>query len=227
MLKLTGLTKFYKDKTIFRSTHFEAKPSQITLLHGTSGIGKTTLLDIIAGLKTFQEGTYLWQEDNLSKANDEEMSAFRGDVVGYIPQDFALIGDYTVLENLILPAFYHSKQSKSDIEKQVLVLSKRLGIEEILDKKVRNISGGQKQRTAIARALVGEKDLLLADEPTANLDKDNLATVFELLQEQKSAGRTIIISTHDDRLRGVADRIYTIENYRLYLEEMEDASTKT
>lgn len=219
MLRLDGIKKSYKDNTIFRAITFEAKASQITLLYGASGIGKTTLLDIIAGLKSFQDGRYLWQEQNLSAVTDEIMSKFRGNTIGYIPQDFALINDYTVRENLILPTLYQTEKSDSEVASQISKLAKRLGIEDILDKKVKQISGGQKQRVAIARALIGDKALLLADEPTANLDKENIAIVCELLLEQKLSGRTIVIATHDDRLRQLADRIYTIENHKLHLEE--------
>ncbi|MCU9534178.1 ABC transporter ATP-binding protein [Streptococcus sp. CSL10205-OR2] len=219
MLRLDGIKKSYKDKTIFQTITFEAKANQITLLYGASGIGKTTLLDIIAGLKSFQDGHYLWQEQNLSAVTDEVMSKFRGNTIGYIPQDFALINDYTVRENLILPTLYQTEKSDSEVASQVNKLAKRLGIEDILDKKVKHISGGQKQRVAIARALIGDKALLLADEPTANLDKENIAIVFELLLEQKLSGKTIIIATHDDRLRQLADCIYTIENHKLHLEE--------
>lgn len=218
MLKITGLTKSYKDKSIFRSANFEASPGELTLLYGASGLGKSTLLEIIAGLTPFQSGTYLWKKEDLSKANDDIMSAFRGDIIGYIPQDFALIGDYTVLENLILPSLYHSEKSRVEMEKRANQLAKHLGIAELLSQKAKQISGGQKQRVAIARALVGEYDLILADEPTANLDNNNFTLIVELLQEQKEAGRTVIIATHDDRLRNVADKIYMIRQEKLYLE---------
>lgn len=215
MICLEHVSKSFKEKIIFTDLNFYADFGEISVLFGKSGIGKSTFLNIIAGLKLIDKGQYLYKGTILNTKNDKEMSDFRSLHIGYIPQDFALIEDYTVKENLLLPFFYRKNLSKIEIEARMQTLISYFELSTILNKKVRSISGGQKQRVAIIRSFIIDPDILLADEPTANLDKENLQLVIDLFMKEKEQGKIIIIATHDERIQSIADHIYHIKDYRL------------
>lgn len=215
MICLEHVSKSFKEKIIFTDLNFHADFGEISVLFGKSGIGKSTFLNIIAGLKLIDKGQYLYKGTILNTKNDKEMSDFRSLHIGYIPQDFALIEDYTVKENLLLPFFYRKNLSKIEIEARMQTLISYFELSTILNKKVRSISGGQKQRVAIIRSLMIEPDIILADEPTANLDKENLQLVIDLFMKERENGKIIIIATHDERIQSIADHIYHIKDYRL------------
>lgn len=212
MIRIDGLTKYYHKKPLLINTSFIAEKGQITLLTGKSGAGKTTLLNIIAGLQAFDSGTYLVNDDKIDVRNDQWMSQFRNKEIGYIVQDYALISDYSVLENILLPSFYNKNHNKQDALDKATQLAKNFGLSEILDKKVKRISGGQKQRTAIARSLILDPSIILADEPTTHLDEENFKLIMQLFESLKEANTLLIIATHDDRIKLIADKIYRIED---------------
>lgn len=212
MIRIDGLTKYYHKKQLLINTSFIAEKGQITLLTGKSGAGKTTLLNIIAGLQVFDSGTYLVNDDKIDMRNDQWMSQFRNKEIGYIVQDYALISDYSVLENILLPSFYNKNHNKQDALDKATQLAKNFGLSEILDKKVKRISGGQKQRTAIARSLILDPSIILADEPTTHLDDENFKLIMQLFESLKEANTLLIIATHDDRIKLIADKIYRIED---------------
>lgn len=215
MLSLIDITKKYKDKVIFQNANFEAEIGEIVLLMGQSGIGKSTFLDIIAGIKSFDSGKYCYQNKEIYPKNDEQMSSFRNQTIGYILQDFALIDDYSVLENIILPSFYNAHMDTEDAKERARYLSDKFDLTEILHSKVKNISGGQKQRVAIVRSLILDPSIILADEPTTNLDTKNFDFVMETFKELATKGKLIIIATHDERILTIADKVYQVQNYKL------------
>ena len=147
--------------------------------------------------------------------DDDIMSDFRNKNIGYILQDFALVDDYTVLENIILPVLYSRFFSKEEAILRAKSFAVKFSLEKELDKKVRFISGGQKQRVAIIRSLILNPEIILADEPTTNLDKNNFRLVLEMFQELKKQEKIIIIATHDDRIKKIADRTYKIVNQEI------------
>jgi len=215
MLKVENMTKTYKDKIIFQNTNFKAESGEIVLLMGKSGIGKSTLLDIIAGIKRFDTGDYYYLNEKISPKDDEKMSAFRNKTIGYILQDFALIDEYTVMENIMLPSLYNSNVKRERIAERAKKLAEQFDLLEVINKKVKNISGGQKQRVAIIRSLILNPPIILADEPTTNLDLENFELVMKMFKSLKAEGKTIIIATHDERILDISDRTYKIENYQL------------
>ncbi len=182
---------------------------------GKSGIGKSTLLDIIAGIKRFDTGDYYYLNEKISPKDDEKMSAFRNKTIGYILQDFALIDEYTVMENIMLPSLYNSNVKRERIAERAKKLAEQFDLLEVINKKVKNISGGQKQRVAIIRSLILNPPIILADEPTTNLDLENFELVMKMFKSLKAEGKTIIIATHDERILDISDRTYKIENYQL------------
>lgn len=207
MIKLEGVSKSYQKKRIFSNIHMEIKRGELTIVCGKSGIGKTTLLEMLAGLRGLDTGRYLYCEQNVPFDDDEKMSAFRNAHIGYMVQDFALIEDYTVLENLLLPSLYSKTHSREQVEVKAMELANRFDVMEILDEKVKNISGGQKQRISLIRSLILNPAIILADEPTSNLDSENFHLVVNLFQELRNEGKIILISTHDERLFEVADTL--------------------
>ncbi|HEM3643086.1 TPA: ABC transporter ATP-binding protein [Streptococcus suis] len=215
MIKLEGVSKSYQKKRIFSNIHMKIKRGELTIVCGKSGIGKTTLLEMLAGLRGLDTGRYLYCEQNVPFDDDEKMSAFRNAHIGYMVQDFALIEDYTVLENLLLPSLYSKTHSREQVEVKAMELANRFDVMEILDEKVKNISGGQKQRISLIRSLILNPAIILADEPTSNLDSENFHLVVNLFQELRNEGKIILISTHDERLFEVADTLYCIKNEQL------------
>ena len=215
MLKLEKICKKYDNKNIFCNVNFQASTGEIVLLTGESGIGKTTFLEIIAGLRKIDSGKYYYDNQEILSNDDDIMSDFRNKNIGYILQDFALVDDYTVLENIILPVLYSRFFSKEEAILRAKSFAVKFYLEKELDKKVRFISGGQKQRVAIIRSLILNQEIILADEPTTNLDKNNFRLVLEMFQELKKQEKIIIIATHDDRIKKIADRTYKIVNQEI------------
>ena len=215
MLKLEKICKKYDNKNIFCNVNFQASTGEIVLFTGESGIGKTTFLEIIAGLRKIDSGKYYYDNQEILSNDDDIMSDFRNKNIGYILQDFALVDDYTVLENIILPVLYSRFFSKEEAILRAKSFAVKFYLEKELDKKVRFISGGQKQRVAIIRSLILNPEIILADEPTTNLDKNNFRLVLEMFQELKKQEKIIIIATHDDRIKKIADRTYKIVNQEI------------
>lgn len=215
MLKLEKICKKYDNKNIFCNVNFQASTGEIVLLTGESGIGKTTFLEIIAGLRKIDSGKYYYDNQEILSNDDDIMSDFRNKNIGYILQDFTLVDDYTVLENIILPVLYSRFFSKEEAILRAKSFAVKFSLEKELDKKVRFISGGQKQRVAIIRSLILNPEIILADEPTTNLDKNNFRLVLEMFQELKKQEKIIIIATHDDRIKKIADRTYKIVNQEI------------
>ena len=215
MLKLEKICKKYDNKNIFCNVNFQASTGEIVLLTGESGIGKTTFLEIIAGLRKIDSGKYYYDNQEILSNDDDIMSDFRNKNIGYILQDFALVDDYTVLENIIMPVLYSRFFSKEEAILRAKSFAVKFSLEKELDKKVRFISGGQKQRVAIIRSLILNPEIILADEPTTNLDKNNFRLVLEMFQELKKQEKIIIIATHDDRIKKIADRTYKIVNQEI------------
>lgn len=215
MINLENVTKNYGKKRIFSSANFEAESGEITLLTGKSGVGKSTLLDIISGIKQYNSGVYFYNGQQLRPEDDEKMCQFRNEKIGYILQDFALIDDYTILENLTLPVLYSSKHDEREVVTKAREYAFDFELTAVLEEKARVTSGGQKQRAAIIRSLVLEPEIILADEPTTNLDAENFSLIIKIFKELKQKNKIVIIATHDERIRKIADKVYHIENYKL------------
>lgn len=212
MIRLEGVTKSYNKKNVLINAHLLAKEGEITLLTGKSGSGKSTLLNIISGIQVYDSGNYFVNKVKLDVYDDQYMSQFRNAKIGYIVQDYALIEEYSVLENILLPSMYNKKFEKKDIQDKAILLAKDFGLFDIIYKKVKHISGDQKQRTAIARSLILDPAIILADEPTTNLDEENFLLIIDLFESLKKAKKLIIIATHDDRIKSIANKIYRIDD---------------
>jgi|UniRef100_A0A7J2T9U8 ABC-type antimicrobial peptide transport system, ATPase component len=182
----------------------------IACIYGPSGAGKTTFLKILAGLERPDVGEVIVEGYNLTLLDDDALSMLRTTIVSYIPQDYGLIDDFTVYENVELPLLVSGVLEE---ERRVLILEtlRYMGIADKMHTKVRYLSGGEKQRVAIARALVVTPSLLLADEPTANLDWENAEKVLELFTRiNRDFKTTIVIVSHDARVLEFANRRFAL-----------------
>ncbi len=192
--------------TILRNVSAIIYRKEIVGVHGPSGAGKTTLLKLIAGLDRPDRGEVIVDGYNLNMLDDLGLSLIRNTVVAYIPQDYGLIPEFTVWENIELPLLI-AGIDRNEREKKIYEVLEYMGLTAKIKAYPRKLSGGEKQRVAIARALVTTPTVLLADEPTANLDWENAVRVAELLHKVRDDfGTTVILVTHDPRLLEYVDR---------------------
>ena len=193
--------------------NFEIEPASFLSFVGPSGSGKTTLLNLIGCLDTPTEGRLTVAGKDVVSLDRKQRAAFRGRHMGFIFQDFNLIPVLTVYENIEYPLIMVQNVPLEERRRRVLSLLESVEMIEQKDKYPDQISGGQKQRVAVARALVTKPELVLADEPTANLDSKTAYMIIELMKEmQKESSTTFIFSTHDQKIVGAAEIIYTLED---------------
>jgi putative ABC transport system ATP-binding protein len=184
---------------------------QYVCIMGQSGSGKSTLMNIIGCLDRPTEGRYLLEGEDIANMDDTLLSAIRGRRIGFIFQSFNLIPELTVMENVEVPLFYRGVPKAERRTKAKAVLE-RVDLSNRIDHRPNQLSGGQQQRVAIARALVGDPSLLLADEPTGNLDTATGDRILELLDELHGEGRTIMMITHDEAMADRSERVVRLRD---------------
>ena len=209
MLHMQGVTKVYRTELVethaLRSLDLEVKEGEFVAVTGPSGSGKTTFLNIAGLLEDFTGGTYLLDGEDVSRLGDDARSRLRNRKIGFIFQSFNLIPDLNLFDNVDVPLRYRgmaASERRSRIEDALA----RVGLGSRMKHYPAELSGGQQQRAAIARALAGSPRLLLADEPTGNLDSQMARSVMELLEEINGQGTTIVMVTHDPELAARAQR---------------------
>ncbi|GMW03080.1 MAG: macrolide ABC transporter ATP-binding protein [Candidatus Hydrogenedentota bacterium] len=178
---------------------------------GPSGCGKSTLLNVLGCLDRPTSGQYLLGGDDVSKLDDDTLSSIRGERIGFVFQSYNLIQQLTVLENIEVPLFY---QGRPEAECRAIStqLATRVGLAQRMDHKPYELSGGQQQRVAVARALVNDPLIILADEPTGNLDSTSGSDILNLFDELRDQGKTIIMVTHSDEVSARADRVIRLRD---------------
>jgi putative ABC transport system ATP-binding protein len=228
LIKLTGLTKvFYTDEVethALSGIHLEIQRGEYVAISGPSGCGKSTLLSILGLLDSPTDGSYVLNGRPVQGLNLSERARIRNREIGFIFQSFNLIGDLTVYENVELPLTYRGMKATERKERVTQALE-RVGMAHRAKHLPSQLSGGQQQRVAVARALVGHPSILLADEPTGNLDSKNGDAVMELLRELHRAGSTICMVTHDNRFARHADRTIHLFDGQVVEENIEKAET--
>lgn len=210
MIKLTGINKIYRTNEIetqaLENVNLEVQKGEFLSIMGPSGCGKSTLLNIMGLLDSPTSGTIEINGTNTINMGDKELAAFRNKTLGFVFQSFHLINSLNVIDNVELPLLYRkmSSSERTALAKQVL---ERVGLSHRMKHMPTQLSGGQCQRVAIARAIVGNPDIILADEPTGNLDSKMGAEVMELLHKlNKEDGRTIVMVTHNEAQAQQTDR---------------------
>jgi putative ABC transport system ATP-binding protein len=210
LIEIEGLTKvFYTDEIethALSGVHMKIDKGEYVAISGPSGCGKSTLLSIIGLLDTPTGGSYTLNGHSVENLNFSQRSRIRNQEIGFIFQSFNLIGDLTVYENVELPLTYRSGMSATERKRRVQESLERVSMAHRIRHYPSQLSGGQQQRVAVARALAGSPSILLADEPTGNLDSRNAEAVMELLQNLHKEGATICMVTHDPRFARHADR---------------------
>lgn len=218
VLDIQQLSKKFNQQVIFDQLCFTVSPGEMVAITGPSGSGKTTLLNIIAGLDTADAGSVYIDGSDISQLPEFERTALRKEKIGFIFQFFNLIPTLTVLENCLLPLELNKLDGAAIEAEKALIIDKlsALGLKTKLDSFPETLSGGEQQRTAIIRALAHKPKLILADEPTGNLDQETAAEVADLLcQEAKETDCSLIIVTHSDALANLADRQLSIREHQL------------
>lgn len=214
MIELKNITKIYNPKkhNRFRALNgitFSVNDGEFCAIIGKSGSGKSTLLHIIGMLDTFSGGEYFLNGKNVSKFNERAAAKIRARSIGFVKQDFALIDEYSALDNVMIPLY---SIKASDKKKKALLAIEKLGISKLADKDVSQLSGGEKQRVAIARAIVNDPKIILADEPTGSLDSKTAADIMSVFKRLNDDGKTVIIVTHDLGIAKQCDRIIEISD---------------
>lgn len=219
MIKISNITKKYNPK---KSNEFEAlhgvsceiNDGELVAVIGKSGAGKSTLLHILACIDNYQEGEYTIDGTLVKNLSEKQYAKIRNEKIGMVMQDFALVEDFTALENVMIPLNFSKQKIKNKKEKALAAL-KSVGIGELAKKPCNKLSGGQKQRVAIARAIVNEPSMILADEPTGALDTKTSAEIMALFKSLNKQGRTVVIVTHDPKIDEQCDRIIEISDGRI------------
>ena len=218
MIRMQGIRKEYHmgDSVLaaLDGVDIHIKPHEFVSIIGPSGSGKSTLMNIIGCLDTADEGTYYLDGQEIDDYSEDELADIRGRKIGFIFQQFNLLPKLTAQENVELPLIYQGMSASKRHARSEEVL-KRVGLLDRMDHKPTELSGGQQQRVAIARALAGHPSLLLADEPTGNLDSRTGADVMRLFHELHEAGNTIVLITHDAKIAAQTPRTIHIHDGRV------------
>ena len=211
MVRLTNISRTYNKGTpdtveALKSVTLEAAEGESLAVMGVSGSGKSTLLHIIGCLDKADGGSYELDGEDVSRKLSDQLSRIRNEKVGFVLQDYGLIPDKTALENIMFPLAFAKGVSYKEMKRRAKEISEFVGIAELNRKRVSKLSGGQQQRVAIARAIVNSPKLILADEPTAALDRKTADRIMELLLSLTKSGRTLILVTHDKRIADMCSR---------------------
>jgi len=217
MIKLNGVSKTYQmgETTVFAldNVSLKIKRGEFVAIIGPSGSGKSTLLHVIGGLDRPSKGKVIWEGKDISQLSDKNLALFRNQKIGFVFQQFHLLPKTNVLENVLLPAMYAPSDSNT-LERARKILQE-LSLLDRIDHTPAQLSGGQQQRVAIARALINQPKVILADEPTGNLDSRSGEQILKILKGLNQKGITIIVVTHDPRIAKRAERVIRIKDGRI------------
>lgn len=217
VLKIENLYKKYIRKNEFNAiddVNLEVNKGEFICIIGKSGSGKSTLLNIISGILSATSGKVFYDDKEITKLSDDEKSLFRNEKIGFIPQSTVTLSTLNVFDNICLPFFLAKREG--DVEGRGKYLLKELGIEHLEHSYPKELSGGELRRVTIARAIMNEPEIILADEPTSDLDVQNTKDVLKILKKiSKENNTSVILVTHDMACLEYADKIYTMESGKI------------
>mgnify|MGYP002623787244 CR=1 FL=1 len=216
VIRLAGIRKTYTRESnpvpALRGVDIVIRPGELTAIMGRSGSGKSTLLHVLGMLDAEYEGQYWFDGELVSGRSADELAPLRNRAIGFVFQSFHLLPQLTILENAALPALYAGKRSIAGCRQAARVRLEQMGLGQRLDHKPKELSIGQRQRAAIARALVNEPRLVLADEPTGALDSKTAAEILDIFQGLHREGTTIVMVTHDQEIGAAMERVIHISD---------------
>ena len=221
LLEIRNVKKIYTTRfggnqvTALRDVNFAVEDGEYVAIMGESGAGKTTLLNILAALDKPSSGEVLLDGHDITQISDKELSAFRRDHLGFVFQDFNLLDTFSLKDNIYLPLVLAGRPYK-EMENRLLPIAERLGITELLEKYPYEVSGGQKQRAAVARALITNPRLILADEPTGALDSHTTDSLLSLFGTINEGGQTLLMVTHSVKAASHAGRVLFLRDGEVY-----------
>ena len=212
MIKATGIRKAYGDLNVLKGIDLDISEKEVVSIVGASGAGKTTLLQILGTLDIPDAGTILYNGTDVRRLKGRQLAAFRNSHIGFVFQFHQLLPEFTALENVCIPAYIAGK-AKNEAEARASELLGFLNLSDRLDHRPSELSGGEQQRVAVARALVNNPSVILADEPSGNLDSENKSELHKLFFKLRDTfNQTIVIVTHDRQLALMSDRILQIKD---------------
>lgn len=217
MIEIKNLVKIYnKGKTnefcALKGIDLSIEEGEMVAIIGKSGAGKSTLLHILAAIDSYDKGSYLVDGVSVGDLKEKDRARFRNQKMGIVMQDYALIDEYTIEENVQIPLIFGKVKGNDVRREKIMTALKNVGLDELAKKPVRQLSGGQKQRVAIARALVNNPAFLLADEPTGALDSKTSGEIMDVFEKLNQGGKTVIIVTHDMEVAARCGRVIEISD---------------
>ncbi len=217
MIEIKNLVKIYnKGKTnefcALKGIDLSIEEGEMVAIIGKSGAGKSTLLHILAAIDSYDKGSYLVDGVSVGDLKEKDRARFRNQKIGIVMQDYALIDEYTIEENVQIPLIFGKVKGNDVRREKIMTALKNVGLDELAKKPVRQLSGGQKQRVAIARALVNNPAFLLADEPTGALDSKTSGEIMDVFEKLNQGGKTVIIVTHDMEVAARCGRVIEISD---------------
>ena len=221
LLEVKNVKKIYTTRfggnqvEALRDVNFSVEPREYVAIMGESGSGKTTLLNILAALDKPTGGKVYLKGKDLSSVREKEIAAFRRQNLGFVFQDFNLLDTFSLKDNIFLPLVLSGKKYE-EMEARIIPVTQMLGIEDLLEKFPYEVSGGQKQRAAVARAMITDPDIILADEPTGALDSRSSSGLLQIFSDIHAAGQTILMVTHSVKAASHAGRVLFIKDGEIY-----------
>lgn len=221
MIKLSNVIKTYTQgqvqTEVLKGIQLEIAKGDFVAIVGTSGCGKSTLINIIGLLDSEFEGEHILKGEDVTSMSEQQRAMYRNEYIGFIFQNFNLIDEYTVKENILVPFLYSTHTYDMQYIQELI---KNLGLEDKLNDYPNQLSGGQKQRVAMIRAMAHKPLFLIADEPTGALDEANRDEILRIFKRINNQGTTVIVVTHDDVVASYCDRIYVMRNGKVTLKEV-------
>ncbi|MRX71469.1 ATP-binding cassette domain-containing protein [Bacillus lacus] len=217
---LKNIKKEFKGSTVFDSVNLTARSGKVIAIKGKSGVGKSTLLNIIAGLEYSSAGHYYFNNINMSEKNFNDLTSIRGESIGYISQHSPMIPKLSAFENICVPLWFKKEEKKimNTKLKRIDKLSELFEVQSQLSKKIEMLSGGEIQRVGVIRSLINNPQLVVADEPTGALDDETALKVLSCFHTLKAEGVTIILATHSGIVAEQCDEVYHLTKDGLFLE---------
>jgi putative ABC transport system ATP-binding protein len=223
MIEFNDITKFFISGTVrtdvLKGVTFKVNKGEFAAIMAPSGTGKTTLLNVLGCLMKASSGSYLFEDQDIETLNDDQLSEIRNKKIGFVFQTFNLLERTSALDNVLLPLVY-ADVYPADADKKASRFLESVGLKERINYKPSELSGGQQQRVAIARALINDPAVILADEPTGNLDANSAKEIMEIFKTLHKEGRTILVVTHDINIARSAERIIYLKDGKVEKEEV-------